>query len=954
MACSSEDTEFKIATKNTEKSNIPSCEEDIIGASKEIKSSQEPLTLKVEKLKMSRRSRDMEYLAPSLKESIEFDSCSYNSHIFVEDMPYPAEYYVRRTRSMKWRQWSEKTLNAFQTCKDKDSENVHDITTNKDSPVVISDQSIVSRDNSLISQSDKSRVVLTDSSQGMKLSTRTQTNKHLHSANKLQTDILSSSEDFFQSVSESAVQHGKRRSKLSRRKVKSCDNSPLDFNKNNFKRTTRTSIKTINYSCVEMDAKYSSSQSCSQRSILLKFPNKVPKKFNTDFFLPDKDFVHLKVAKVRKTPVSVRQSSRLLDKKNNRKVLDLESDGNQEYVTTNRDVKSVFTKEEKYSPTDNSFYRDYSIPISKPENTEKSMEETHSSKSINLLCSEGSSALVFETPSIFSATDVNSEPLISSDSDTTLQEEKPSERLCSDVEKSFNIDTVNIVEEKPLLENALNQDNSERSVQKLDGGVSNISKRDVGIDEKQLEKKQLFEEPINDLRQNNTSEHENESAPVAEHLDVSNNPIDVDPKNMDLEQDRQKTPVELLITDSIGSNVAQESPFSGVATGTPPQPAKIPDAQAHDKADLLELPIQFNGCLSHNVDGKMICFDVINCPQHDTVASIVGVCFKRSLVVWSESVEDGCWVVDGTVHLPMVESFDNLCLFHTAENIWLVVSGNFASSSLRLFYLNLNGSRQLQEHLTMASDTLTEGCMASICSVVDKGFACSIYNYQKEVSTLVHIALDAHFNSPPDIVELGEYSGNITSICEVRGTQNWIVGLSKDEIILGNLKFGQIVKCISWSSPFLEAPDCIHVSTEGGLLFLLICCPSNRKCIKLNVVNPETGRMSTLVEYTNENKPFSRYSGAATADTQHIAAQFQDGSVNVWNIFTGQVVAEIDHLAEMLENENLANKLDGDHLFYVAENEHLGRRCTVKLLDTKTDRSLLFVGMLNCVHIHEL
>ncbi|XP_033100630.1 uncharacterized protein LOC117104082, partial [Anneissia japonica] len=163
-----------------------------------------------------------------------------------------------------------------------------------------------------------------------------------------------------------------------------------------------------------------------------------------------------------------------------------------------------------------------------------------------------------------------------------------------------------------------------------------------------------------------------------------------------------------------------------------------------------------------------------------------------------------------------VECFESVCLVCVNQTIWLTTGGVFPSSCLRLFHLNIDGKHTLQEHMIRVSGSHVRGHISTLCSIADVGIAGAFYQCQFNRSTLFHIPLDIFSsNIPTEVCEVGIYPGKVSSVLEVTGTQHWIVGLSKDDVVFGNLKLGQIVKCISWPTPFPEAPECLKASTEG-------------------------------------------------------------------------------------------------------------------------------------------
>ncbi|XP_041473087.1 uncharacterized protein LOC121422244 [Lytechinus variegatus] len=376
---------------------------------------------------------------------------------------------------------------------------------------------------------------------------------------------------------------------------------------------------------------------------------------------------------------------------------------------------------------------------------------------------------------------------------------------------------------------------------------------------------------------------------------------------------------------SLCSNINQGSPMADAATGTPPEVAEMPQAQSQCTDSLKNgSEIDRHSVKETSEDGFIVkeCFQFKGCleprSEHSLeVQSIVSSVFitddvSEPLIAAVSPEEITFWILrsdqDG-------KSFQALCSWSTNESALkvtmcavlpgmpdviealVVVGGQEKTHSVSLIRWDCKKARWNEYPVLSPADG--SSC-SSLCGLQGEEAAVAIHKEAVGSEVLV-IGLDTKNSEKQDfpVMTLPALKERINSLTVVEGADHMLLGMTNSEALLWHVPSRQLVQVFCLKDQKLNYS--IEATAESGLLFLVAYSKQLSNCkdhyeepsCSLLVLNPLNGRSSTLLNYSAPcMQPGVQICDVSMCPDKTIAASLTNGHTCLWDLYSSRLLLE--------------------------------------------------------------
>ncbi|XP_063961369.1 uncharacterized protein LOC129270122 [Lytechinus pictus] len=375
---------------------------------------------------------------------------------------------------------------------------------------------------------------------------------------------------------------------------------------------------------------------------------------------------------------------------------------------------------------------------------------------------------------------------------------------------------------------------------------------------------------------------------------------------------------------SLCSNINQGSPMADAATGTPPEVAEMPQAQSQctdslengseiDRHSVKEKSedgfavkecFQFKGCLKpkseHSLEVQSIVSSIL--VTEDVAEPLIAAVSHEEITFWVL-----CNDQDG-------KSFQALCSWSTNESALkvtmcavlpgmtdvieaLVVGGQARSHSVSLIRWDCKKARWNEYPVLSPVDGTS---CTSLCVLQGKEAAVAIHK-EAVGSEVQVIGLDAKNSEKQDfpVMTLPALKERINSLTVVEGADHMLLGMTNSEALLWHVPSHQLVQAFCLKDQKLNYS--IEATAESGLLFVVACSKQHGNCkdhseepsCSLLVLNPLNGRSSTLLNYSALcMQPGVQIFDVSMCPGKTIAASLTNGHTCLWDLYSSRLLLE--------------------------------------------------------------
>eukprot|EP00057_Strongylocentrotus_purpuratus_P032908 XP_789349.3 PREDICTED: uncharacterized protein LOC584396 [Strongylocentrotus purpuratus] len=381
------------------------------------------------------------------------------------------------------------------------------------------------------------------------------------------------------------------------------------------------------------------------------------------------------------------------------------------------------------------------------------------------------------------------------------------------------------------------------------------------------------------------------------------------------------------VPSSLCSNVNQGSPMADAATGTPPEAAEMPQAQSQctdsygdgsefDRNSWKEIAgsdlsvkecFQFKGCLKHKTEHSSEVKHIISSRlvTEDVSEPLIAVVFSKEIVFWVlRTAETG-------------KDFQALCSWRTSESpervtffallpdmtdaveALVVVGDEDRSHSVRCIRWDCKKAKW-KDTTVLSSAVMPHMTCTSLCALQDRKAAIALHKKAIGSEVLI-VGLSANGSERQDFpsVTLPASKDRINSLTVVEDAVHMLLGVTDSEALLWHVPSHQLVQEFCLKDQKMNYS--IEATAESGLLFMVACRKhdDNHKdhteepACSLLVLNPLNGRSSKLLNYSAPcMQPGVQIHDVSVCTGKTLAASLTSGHTCLWDLHSSQLLLE--------------------------------------------------------------
>ncbi|XP_030840019.1 uncharacterized protein LOC584396 [Strongylocentrotus purpuratus] len=381
------------------------------------------------------------------------------------------------------------------------------------------------------------------------------------------------------------------------------------------------------------------------------------------------------------------------------------------------------------------------------------------------------------------------------------------------------------------------------------------------------------------------------------------------------------------VPSSLCSNVNQGSPMADAATGTPPEAAEMPQAQSQctdsygdgsefDRNSWKEIAgsdlsvkecFQFKGCLKHKTEHSTEVKHIISSRlvTEDVSEPLIAVVFPKEIVFWVLRTAETGKVFQVLFSWRTSKSPERVTFFTLLPDVTdavealVVVGDEDRSHSVRCIRWDCKKAKW-KDTTVLSSAVMPHMTCTSLCALQDRKAAIALHKKAIGSEVLI-VGLSANGSERQDFpsVTLPASKDRINSLTVVEDAVHMLLGVTDSEALLWHVPSHQLVQEFCLKDQKMNYS--IEATAESGLLFMVACRKhdDNHKdhteepACSLLVLNPLNGRSSKLLNYSAPcMQPGVQIHDVSVCTGKTLAASLTSGHTCLWDLHSSQLLME--------------------------------------------------------------